>query len=48
MGGGEFLSGNGRGRTSKLQTAAGLLDGDALTWWTEYIKDQEIVKSEMS
>ena len=32
----------------KVQTAAGLLVGDALTWWTGYIKDQEIVESEMS
>ena len=32
----------------KVQTAAGLLGGDALIWWTEYIKDQEIVESEMS
>ena len=32
----------------KVQTAAGLLGGDALTWWAEYIKDQEIVESEMS
>ena len=32
----------------KVQTATGLLGGDALTWWTEYIKDQEIVESEMS
>ena len=32
----------------KMQTAAGLLGGDALTWWAEYIKDQEIVESEMS
>ena len=32
----------------KVQTAAGLLDGDALTWWAEYIKDQEIVESEIS
>ena len=32
----------------KVQTTAGLLGGDALTWWTEYIKDQEIVESEMS
>ena len=31
----------------KVQTAAGLLGGDALTWWAEYIKDQEIVESEM-
>ena len=31
-----------------MQTAAGLLGGDALTWWAEYIKDQEIVESEMS
>ena len=23
----------------KVQTAAGLLGGDALTWWVEYIKD---------
>ena len=30
-----------------VQMAAGLLGGDALTWWTEYIKDQEIVESEM-
>ena len=32
----------------KVQTAAGLLGKDALTWWTKYIKDQEIVESEMS
>ena len=32
----------------KVQTAAGLLSVDALTWWAEYIKDQEIVESEMS
>ena len=32
----------------KVQTAAGLLGRDALTWWAEYIKDQEIVESEMS
>ena len=32
----------------KVQTAAGLLGGDALTWWAEYIKDQKIVESEMS
>ena len=32
----------------KVQMAAGLLGGDALTWWAEYIKDQEIVESEMS
>ena len=32
----------------KVQTAAGLLGVDALTWWVEYIKDQEIVESEMS
>ena len=32
----------------KVQTAAGLLGGDALTWWAEYIKDQEIVETEMS
>ena len=32
----------------KVQTAAGLLGGDALTWWAEYIKDQEIVESEIS
>ena len=32
----------------KVQTAAWLLGGDALTWWMEYIKDQEIVESEMS
>ena len=25
-----------------------MLGGDALTWWGEYIKDQEIVESEMS
>ena len=31
-----------------VQTAAGLLGGDALTWWTEYIKDEKIVESEMS
>ena len=28
--------------------AAGLLGRDALTWWAEYIKDQEIVETEMS
>ena len=32
----------------KVQTIAGLFGGDALTWWAEYIKDQEIVESEMS
>ena len=32
----------------KVHTAAGLLGGDTLTWWVEYIKDQEIVESEMS
>ena len=32
----------------KVQTAARLLGGDALTWWVEYIKDREIVESEMS
>ena len=32
----------------KVQTAAGLLGRDALTWWAEYIKDHEIVESEMS
>ena len=32
----------------KVQTTAGLLGGDALTWWAEYLKDQEIVESEMS
>ena len=32
----------------KVQTAAGLLGGDALTWWAVYIKDQEIGESEMS
>ena len=32
----------------KVQTAAGLLGGDPLTWRAEYIKDQEIVESEMS
>ena len=32
----------------KVQTATGLLSGDALTWWAEYIKDQEIMESEMS
>ena len=32
----------------KVQTAAGLLGGDALTWWVEYIKDQEIVENEMT
>ena len=32
----------------KVQTTARLLGGDALTWWAEYIKDQEIVESEMS
>ena len=32
----------------KVQTTARLLGGDVLTWWTEYIKDQEIVESEMS
>ena len=32
----------------KVQTAAGLLGGDALTWWAEYIKDQEIVENKMS
>ena len=32
----------------KVQTVAGLLNGDALTWWAEYIKDQGIVESEMS
>ena len=32
----------------KVQTATGLLGEDALTWWAEYIKDQEIVESEMS
>ena len=32
----------------KVQTTAGLLGGDALTWWAEYIKTQEIVESEMS
>ena len=31
----------------KVQTMAGLLGGDALTWWAKYIKDQEIVESEM-
>ena len=32
----------------KMQMAVGLLGGDALTWWAEYIKDQEIVESEIS
>ena len=32
----------------KVQTTIGLLGEDALTWWVEYIKDQEIVKTEMS
>ena len=32
----------------KVQTPARLLGGDALTWWTEYMKDQEIVESKMS
>ena len=32
----------------KVQTAARLLGGDALTWWAEYIKEQEIVESDMS
>ena len=32
----------------KVQTATGLLGGDVLTWWAEYIKDQEIVENEMS
>ena len=32
----------------KVQTTMGLLGGDALTWWAEYIKNQEIVESEMS
>ena len=31
----------------KVQTVAGLLGGDVLTWWAKYIKDQEIVESEM-
>ena len=31
-----------------VQTAAGLLGGNALTWWAVYIKDQDIVESEMS
>ena len=32
----------------KVQMTARLLDRDALTWWTKYIKDQEIVESKMS
>ena len=32
----------------KVQTATGLLGEDVMTWWAEYIKDQEIVESEMS
>ena len=32
----------------KVLVAARLLGGDALTWWTEDIKDQEIEKNEMS
>ena len=32
----------------KVHTVVGLLGGDALTWWAEYIKDPEIVESEMS
>ena len=32
----------------KVQTVARLLGADALTWWAEYIKDQEIGESEMS
>ena len=47
-GGGEFLPGHGGGRTSKGANSDGLLGGDALTWWAEYIKDQEIVISGMS
>ena len=31
----------------KVPTMARLLGGDALIWWAEYIKDQEIVESEM-
>ena len=30
----------------KVQTAAGLLDGDTLTWWAKYTKNQEMVESE--
>ena len=32
----------------KVQMAVGLLGRDALTWWAEYVKDQEIVESEMT
>ena len=32
----------------KVQTAAGLLGGNAWTWWAEYIMDQEIVEIKMS
>ena len=31
-----------------MQTTAGLLGGNALTWWAEYVKDHEIVENEMS
>ena len=48
MGGGEFLPGNGRGRKSKGANGGGVARQGALTWWAEYIKDQEIVESEMS
>ena len=47
-GGGEFLPTNDVEENQKVQMAARLLGGDALTWWAEYIKDQEIVESEMS
>ena len=32
----------------KVQMVVGLLGRDTLTWWAEYIKDQEIVENEMS
>ena len=48
MGGGEFLPRHSGGEHQKVQVAAGLLGENALTWWAEYIKDHEIVKSEMT
>ena len=31
----------------KVQMETGLLNRDALIWWTEYITDREIVENEM-
>ena len=47
-GGGKFLPGNGRGRTSKGTNDDRVVKRRASISWAEYIKDQEIGKSEMS